>query len=87
MKQINLTVLALFMGLLALAQQSDSDAIIGSWYNQEKDGVVEIYKSGDTYSGKITWMENPNDENGSPKVDNLNPEKDLQSDLEWEWKS
>ena len=79
MKQINLTVLALFMGLFALAQQSDSDAIIGSWYNQEKDGVVEIYKSGDTYSGKIIWMENPNDKNGSPKVDNLNPEKDLQS--------
>lgn len=79
MKQINLTVLALFIGLFSFAQQTDSDAIVGNWYNQEKDGVVEIYKIGDSYSGKIIWMENPNDENGNPKVDNLNPEKKLQS--------
>mgnify|MGYP000388960045 CR=1 FL=1 len=79
MKKINLIVLALFMGLFSFAQQTNSDAIIGSWFNQEKDGVVEIYKSGSTYSGKIVWMKTPNDENGNPKVDELNPNKDLQS--------
>lgn len=79
MKQINLTVLALLIGLFSFAQQTDSDAIVGNWYNQEKDGVVEIYKFGDRYNGKIIWMEAPNDENGNPKVDNLNPNKDLQS--------
>jgi uncharacterized protein (DUF2147 family) len=70
MKKINLIVLALFMGLFSFAQQTNSDAIIGSWFNQEKDGVVEIYKSGSTYSGKIVWMKTPNDENGNPKVTN-----------------
>ena len=79
MKQIKLTVLALFMGLFSFAQQTNSDAIIGNWYNQEKDAVIEIYKSNSSYSGKIIWMEAPNDENGKPKLDNLNPNKDLQS--------
>jgi len=79
MKQINLTILALLISLFSFAQQTNSDAITGNWYNQEKDAVIEIYKSGDTYSGKIIWMEIPNDENGNPKVDNLNPDEKLQS--------
>ena len=53
MKQINLTVLALLIGLFSFAQQTDSDAIVGNWYNQEKDGVVEIYKFGDRYTVKL----------------------------------
>lgn len=79
MKQINLTILALCIGLFSFAQQTKSDAIVGNWYNQEKDAVIEIYKANDAYSGKIIWMEIANDENGNPKVDNLNPDEKLQS--------
>ena len=79
MKTINLTLVALFVSLFSFAQQTKSDAIVGNWFNQEKDAVIEIYKSGSTFSGKIIWMENPNDENGNPKVDNLNPDKELQT--------
>jgi uncharacterized protein (DUF2147 family) len=79
MKTINLTLAALFMSIFSFAQQTNSDAIVGNWFNQEKDAVIEIYKSGSSFSGKIIWMENPNDENGNPKVDHLNPDKKLQS--------
>lgn len=59
---------------------AQSDAIIGEWYNQEKDAVINITKSeNNTFQGQIVWMLNPNDENGNPKTDPLNPEEELRS--------
>ena len=70
-------LLGLFFSLSAFAQ---SDAILGDWYNQEKDAVINISKTeNSTFQGQITWMLNPNDENGNPKVDNLNPDESLQT--------
>ena len=43
-----------------------------------KDAVINIFEAEDqTLSGKIIWMLNPNDENGDPKTDPLNPNQDL----------
>ena len=59
---------------------AQSDAIVGEWYNNEKDAVIAITKTvKNTFEGHIIWMKNPNDENGAPKVDHLNPNKSLQS--------
>ena len=33
--------------------QTTGDEIIGTWWNQDKDGQIEIYKSGNTYAGKL----------------------------------
>jgi len=74
--------ITLFTGLLllSLASFAQSDAILGDWYNQEKDAVIKITSADDnTFQGQIVWMLNPNDENGNPKVDNLNPDESLQS--------
>ena len=49
----------------------------GEWYNSEKDAIITIFDDNNTLSGKITWMLNPNDDNGNPKKDPLNPNKDL----------
>ena len=52
--------------------------VVGDWYNAEKDAVINIFEAEDqTISGKIIWMLNPNDENGDPKTDPLNPNQDL----------
>ena len=56
--------------------QKNSD-VVGEWYNAEKDAIITIFEDNNTLSGKITWMLNPNDENGNPKKDPLNPNKDL----------
>lgn len=56
--------------------QNNSD-VIGEWYNAEKDAIITIFEDNNTLSGKITWMLNPNDENGNPKKDPLNPKEDL----------
>lgn len=74
--------ITLFFGIafLSLTTMAQSDAILGDWYNQEKDAVIKITKSeGETFQGQIVWMLNPNDENGLPKVDNLNPDESLQT--------
>ena len=76
MKSISL----LFGLLISLSTFAQSDAIIGDWFNQEKDAVIKITKTEkNTFEGQIVWMLNPNDENGNPKVDNLNPDESLQS--------
>jgi len=52
----------------------NTDAIIGKWYNTEKDAQVEIIKESGKYSGKIVWLAEPI-ENGKPKVDKNNSDK------------
>ncbi len=57
--------------------KADSDSILGQWYTGAKDSKVEIYKAGDTYSGKISWLKEPKRE-GKAKVDYKNPDKTKQ---------
>ena len=78
MKKISFLLAGLFFGMTAIAQ-SESEAIIGNWYNQEKDAIIEIFKENGKVHGKIIWMLNPLDENGNPKTDPLNPDESLQS--------
>jgi uncharacterized protein (DUF2147 family) len=57
------------------------DDVLGRWLNQDKDAVITVYKSGDTYCGNITWLKEPNypaDDKkgmaGQQKVDRENPD-------------
>ena len=69
--------LLLFISIsLSSFSQKNSD-VTGKWYTAEKDAIITIFEDNNTLSGKITWMLNPNDENGNPKKDPLNPNKDL----------
>ena len=77
MKKITTTLLFSFVGLLAFSQ-TNAD-IVGEWYNAEKDAVITLFEENETVSGKITWMESPNDDNGNPKTDPLNPDENLKS--------
>lgn len=58
-----------FSGITMTAFPQEADAIVGKWYNTEKDAQVEIYKEGDKFSGKIIWLQDPKDNAGKPKVD------------------
>lgn len=77
MKKITITLLFSFVGLLAFSQ-TNAD-IVGEWYNAEKDAVITLFEENETVSGKITWMQFPNDDNGNPKTDPLNPDENLKS--------
>tara|TARA_B110000003_G_scaffold262310_1_gene284823 strand:- start:85 stop:522 length:438 start_codon:yes stop_codon:yes gene_type:complete len=77
MRNITLTVLFAFMCFFTFAQINND--VVGKWYNAEKDAVITIFEDNKTISGKITWMKFPNDDNGNPKTDPLNPDDALKS--------
>ena len=77
MKKINFTIAFLITSVFLFAQ-TNAD-ITGEWYNAEKDAVITLFEDDSKISGKITWMKFPNDENGNPKTDPLNPDEDLRS--------
>ena len=70
--------MALALASIFVFAQKNVD-VVGEWYNEEKDAVITIFEDGKTLSGKITWMKFPNDENGNPKSDPLNPDESLRN--------
>ena len=71
-------ILALFVFNLHLSAQN-ADALVGNWLTGSKKAVVQIYKEGNKYNGKIIWLKTPTYEDGKPKVDKHNPDKALQT--------
>jgi len=55
MKHIVLLFLTLSF-LNDIQAQEPSDKIAGSWFNDDRTNIIEIYKTGVTYSGKIVWL-------------------------------
>jgi uncharacterized protein (DUF2147 family) len=51
------------------------DSITGDWYTAEGNSIVQVYKCGDLFCGKITWLKNPKTEDGKDKVDSKNPDE------------
>ena len=79
-----LTLAALFLFMLPAyniinAQTKDADRIIGKWYTEENKSLIEIYKKGDKYYGKMVWLKTPLNDEGKPKVDDKNPDVKLQN--------
>ena len=55
--------------------QPKPDAIVGEWLTAAKDGKVQIYKSGNKFFGKISWVNRPNGKdtnNPDPKLRDQN---------------
>jgi uncharacterized protein (DUF2147 family) len=68
-------LLSLFFGLQSFAQNE----ILGLWYNDIKSSKIEIYKENDMYYGRIVWLEDPTNSNGStPRVDEFNEDPELE---------
>lgn len=77
MKQGILLIAGLLMTSLVMAQMPDD--IVGVWLNQDKDAHIEISQKGDKYFGKIIWLKYPNEDDGTPKVDDQNPDETLRN--------
>ena len=71
-------VISLFFPLLIFSQQI-SDDICGIWLEEKKESHIEIYKIDDMYHGKIVWLANPNNDDGSIKLDKENPDPELKN--------
>jgi uncharacterized protein (DUF2147 family) len=79
LKRFTLLLAFIFLITLRLYAQNNPDAVLGTWYNGSRESRIEIYKCADKYCGKIVWLNEPNYEDGKPKVDKNNPDAKLKS--------
>jgi len=79
MKSYLLIIGFLIVAAFTATAQTGGNKIIGVWCNETNTVHVEFFQSGNSYSGKIVWMDKPNDENGKPKTDKNNPDSKLRS--------
>lgn len=72
--------LLFFPSVFVSAQTSTSDKILGVWLNEEKDGEIEIYKTGNRYFGKIVGGKNLLESDGKTlRKDAKNPDSKLRN--------
>lgn len=76
-----LAILMLLAGPVSFAMANNNpDAIVGLWKPLAGNGVIQIYKQGDLYYGKLVWLKEPNDPaTGKPKTDVKNSDDQLKS--------
>ena len=77
MKKIALPVLVLFLTSMTYAQ---SDRINGYWMTEDDESQIEMFtdERGEVH-GKIIWLDEPYEDDGSPILDGENPEPELRS--------
>ncbi len=78
MKKILTAITILLLSVAAFAQKRPADDIVGVW---KCDGYkIEIFKSGNTYSGRLLWTRDMFEADGkTPKKDNKNPDVKLRN--------
>ena len=75
MKKIIFSMIFMLMPLAAAFAQD----VVGKWKLEDGTAIVEVYKSGDVYNGKIVWLEKQTEADGTPAVDDLNPDPQLRT--------
>lgn len=75
MRHLFLTILFLNFSTM-LFSQTKADDIVGVWYSPVKEGNVQIFKSGKSYYGKLTYLKHAVDNDGKPVLDVNNPDKE-----------
>lgn len=76
-KTIIKTIGILLTSLVTLA--NNPDAIVGVWKNGEGTGLIQIYKKGEKYFGKVVWLKVANNPDGTPRTDVNNPDEKLRT--------
>lgn len=84
MNRAVLVLSSTFLFLVSLAFAGGEDRILGLWNTSKNDCKIEIFKCGDKYCGRITWLKEPfypaDDDGGmagKPMVDRENPSPGL----------
>jgi len=75
MRQLLFGLIIGWLVIAGPAVASEADAVIGEWYTQDNKALVQIYKQGDVYNGKIVWLKEAKNEDGSDKLDTNNPDE------------
>jgi len=81
MKKILFSIVTLMLIVSAsFAQTATGDKVLGIWLSGKKDAKIEIFKSGNNYSGKLIWGAEMYEADGrTPLKDTKNPEVALRT--------
>jgi len=81
MKKILIALCLLFISLVAFAQESGSQAVLGKWYTEGNKSVVEIKQIDAKFFGNIIFLKEPMDKNDptKPKLDDKNKVESLRN--------
>jgi uncharacterized protein (DUF2147 family) len=66
------------LGATAVSYAEKADDILGEWYSENNESLVEMYKNNGKFYGKITWLKEPL-RRGQPKMDDENPDEKLRN--------
>lgn len=72
-------VTGIFLLLISAAYAQEGDRILGKWFTDKKEAVVEVYLCDGKYCGKIIWLKEPKEKDGSEKLDGNNPDPSKRS--------
>ena len=61
------------------SQAQDAQEVLGNWHTENQRATVEIYECESGYCGKIVELKEPNNPDGTPKLDAENPDASLRS--------
>ena len=75
MKKIFVSMMFVLAPLCAALAQD----VVGKWKLENGSAIVEVYHQGDVYNGKIVWLAQPTEADGTPNVDDKNPDAKLRS--------
>ena len=75
MKKLFISMMFVLTPLCAMFAQD----VVGKWKLENGSAIVEVYREGDVYNGKIVWLQQPNEADGTPNVDDKNPDSKLRS--------
>jgi uncharacterized protein (DUF2147 family) len=65
----------------AYAADAGGDAILGQWYTEGDESIVEIYPCDGAYCGRIVWLAEPLTPEGEVKTDRNNPDESRRDTL------
>jgi len=77
MKKIAALLAFMVVPILSFSQ---SDEILGTWLNEKKDSKITVYTENGKYYGKVIWLKNNVNEDGT------SPKLDIQNEIEAEKK-
>ncbi|MBE6232943.1 MAG: DUF2147 domain-containing protein [Bacteroidales bacterium] len=75
MKKYLTCMFALILSVCAAYAQD----VTGKWKIEDGTAIVEVYRQGNVFNGKIVWLKDPYEADGTPAVDSNNPDKSLRS--------
>ena len=64
---------------LAAAFAQGKPSVTGKWKFDDGSAIVEVYQQGNVYNGKIVWLAEPTEADGTPAKDLNNPDKSHRS--------